>query len=94
MVQFSSVKHSLCKRSILELEAFARVRFSHVGDRGWIGGGNTVKLELELINDRGLGPPAPHRRGRGYKRGYACSEILDVYDSCRAIAYIDAGLAY
>jgi hypothetical protein len=38
--------------------------------------------------------PAPHRRGRGYKRGYACSEILDAYDSCRAAAYIDAGPAY
>jgi hypothetical protein len=26
----------------------------------WIGGGNTIELELELINDRG---PGPRRRG-------------------------------
>jgi hypothetical protein len=32
------------------------MHLSHVEDRGWIGGGNTAELELELINDRGLGP--------------------------------------
>jgi hypothetical protein len=58
-------------------------KLSRVGDRSWIGWGNTAELELELIKDRGHGPAgavepcsAPHRRDRGYKRGNACSKIL------------------
>jgi hypothetical protein len=48
---------------------------SQVGDRGWIGGGNTAELDvkLEMIQALNLAGatelcPAPHHRGRGYKR--------------------------
>jgi hypothetical protein len=39
---------------------------SRVGDRGWIGGGNTAELELELIKDRASG---------SCRRGGAVSDV-------------------
>jgi hypothetical protein len=51
---------------------------------------------IKALDLTGMAEPclAPHRRGRVYKRSYACSEILDAYHSCRVVAYIDVGLAY